>query len=78
MCVKADDSDVFLGSVIKIKSISSSFRLLTTLIPLSSKKFFKLIANKFPPPQGPSLVFVPILTFINAPKFGCKTIHSFR
>ena len=37
-------------------------------ITLSRPQKGKLIANKFPPPQGPFLIFVPILIFIDISK----------
>ena len=45
-----------------------NFELLKNIPYFPSYNFFKNLlkfkANKFPPPHGPSLIFVPILTFI--------------
>ena len=66
MC-KCREGDVNLGSVINIISMSSSFKSVTTSIPLFSKNFLRFIANKLPPPR-PSTIFEPILTHFISPK----------
>ena len=58
--------DIFLESNndIKLKVSNALENYVIHIDPEFLRKFDKLIAKRFPPPQGPSLMFVPILTFI--------------